>query len=319
MKKILLSVAMLMAIACSVQAQKRVSGFTLSQSVDYGSQTITMSSDANFTRNDNGNVTAITLDVSVMGYKYNALSLSLDYGENTITTHSVVNMDNSTIEYDLKSNLSDGLVQTDTYTPTTGKTFSYDYTYTDGHLTEIDGSNELSKEQVVKFTWTDGNITKVEEYQNDDLLATTTIEYGNLPYVEELTWVSPAFDMSDLTEYCSLGLIPSNAYGLATKNLPSKITRQSEKEGTETAKLTYTQDEDNYVTGIDVYYVENDELLSTKVHWEDDPTSIHSLNTNADQQPSAIYNANGQQMNGLTHGMNILRMKDGKTRKIMVK
>ncbi len=319
MKKVLLSVALLMAIACGAQAQKRVSGFTFSMSEDMGGQTLTINGKGTLTYNENSELASIGLSATAMGYQFDLMSQTFTYGNNTITSHANVMADEGSVEYTVKSDLSDGLVQTDTYTTSTGKTFSYDYTYTDGHLTEMEGTNEDGKAQYVKLTWTDGNISKIEEYENNELVSTITAEYTDLAFVPEVTWLSPIFDPSLLTEYNSIGLLPIKEHGLTCKNLPSKVTYDVTNDESENNEFTYTLNDDNYVTDVKLYDTESDMATYATFSWEDDPTSINGVNTTEDGQPSAIYNINGQRTNNLTHGMNILRMKDGKTRKVMVK
>lgn len=319
MKKVLLSVALLMAIACGAQAQKRVSGFTFDMTEDLGEQSLTINGKGTLTYNDNNELASMGISATAMGYQFDMMSQTFTYGDNTITSHANVMVDEGSVEYTVKSDLSDGLVQTDTYTTSTGKTFCYDYTYTDGQLTEIDGTNENGKAQYVKLTWTDGNISKVEEYEDDQLVATTTAEYTDLAFVQEVTWLSPILDLNSLTEYCTVGLLPLKAHGLMCKNLPSKLTCVYTNDDKEANEFTYTLNEDNYVTSVKLYDSESDMTTNATFSWEDDPTSINGVNATENGQPSAIYNVNGQRTNNLTHGMNILRMKDGKTRKVMVK
>ncbi len=319
MKKVLLSVALLMAITCGAQAQKRVSGFTFDMTEDMGGQSITINGKGTMTYNENSDLASLSISASAMGYQLDMMSQEFTYDNNTITSHAITMADEGSLEYSVKSDLADGLIQTDTYTTSKGKTFSYDYTYTDGQLTEVDGTNEDGNNQYVKLTWTDGNITKIEEYENDELIATTTTEYTDLAFVPEATWLSPIFDLSSLTEYTTTALLPTKAHGLMCKNLPSKITHAFTGEDPETNEFTYTLNNDNYVVGVKCYDPESDMAVNATLAWEDDPTSIKGVNTAESSQPSAIYNINGQRTNSLTHGMNILRMKDGKTRKVMVR
>lgn len=53
---------------------------------------------------------------------------------------------------------------------------------------------------------------------------------------------------------------------------------------------------------------------------EEAATGIQTINTTGDAaQPQAIYNANGQQLPSLQRGINIVKMKDGSTKKVIIK
>jgi len=54
--------------------------------------------------------------------------------------------------------------------------------------------------------------------------------------------------------------------------------------------------------------------------YEQQATGVNTVNTNSGvAKVKAVYNINGARLNGLQRGINIVRMTDGTTRKVLVK
>ena len=71
------------------------------------------------------------------------------------------------------------------------------------------------------------------------------------------------------------------------------------------------------VMGITEYESTLKPIIEDNMYGSDDPDGIRS--TNSDAWASEMYDLSGRRQNALQHGMNIIRMSDGTTRKVMVK
>jgi len=63
----------------------------------------------------------------------------------------------------------------------------------------------------------------------------------------------------------------------------------------------------------------NIKLYNVKVKLKGTSTAIESMNNDAEQVPEAIYSIDGRRMDALRPGLNIVRMKNGRVKKIMVR
>ena len=282
-------------------------GYTGSTEMTEDDMPINMKVDGTYEWNGTSTLTSTTsASASVLGMKFSATVTSVFAIENGRAT---------AVDVSMKGNMGMSGSATITYT--------YD---ADGKIAEAK-YNGKDAQLTAKCTWEDGNIARIEYSDGETRTFVTNYKYTDLP--TPAGWIGNAalpFSSSDDNVDSGWAMFGySELFGTQCKNLPASCvtTENGETQGSETFR--YNIDADGYpvasvTTTLDADG-EEEEVAYDYYTWTGTPLSaINSAKATANTaEIDAIYSVSGARLQHLQKGVNILRMNDGTTRKVIMK